>query len=335
MAGKRFTVSNVEVVYLSRSDLIDLGLSMKEVLRIIESVFRAHGEGEVVMPPKITLRFASGLGDANAMPAHVVPLGAAGIKWAAGFWKNPAKGLPSISAVIILNDPETGIPVAILEGGWITAMRTGAATGVGAKYLACEDSSILGILGAGFQASFQIEALAEVFELDKVRIGDIDCQKAQSLARRLSSELEIPVEAVDNPRTVVEGSDLVVTSTSSSEPIVESDWLKEGVFISAIGSLQEVSDDVVYQVEKVVVDNLDQTTHRGALARMYRLGKIDRGRIYAELGEIVAGKKVGRISSRERVLLVPIGMGSEDIGVAAYLYREAVKRGVGTQLPLF
>jgi alanine dehydrogenase len=308
---------------------------MKETLGIVESVFRAHGEGKVVMPPKITLRFASGLGDANAMPAHVVPLGAAGIKWAAGFWKNPEKGLQSISAVIILNDPETGIPTAILEGGWITAMRTGAATGVGAKYLARKDSSIMGILGAGFQASFQIEALAEVFELDKVKISDIDRKKAQNLAHRLSSELGILVEAVDNPRTVVEGSDLVVTATSSSEPIVEAEWLKEGVFISAIGSLQEVSDGVVCQVEKVVVDNLEQTAHRGALARMYHSGKINRRRIHAELGEIVAGKKTGRVSDGERILLVPIGMGSEDMGVAGHLYREAVKRGVGTRLSLF
>jgi alanine dehydrogenase len=307
---------------------------MKDALGIVESVFQCHGEGKVIMPAKITLHFASGLGDANAMPAHVVPLGSAGIKWAAGFWGNPELGLPSVSAVIILNDPETGIPIAILEGGWITAMRTGAATGVGAKYLARKDSSVVGIVGAGFQAPFQIEALAQVFKLERVKVNDLDQQKAENLARRSESKLGIPVEAVATARRAVEESDIIVTATSSSEPIVEADWLKAGVFIAAIGSLQEVTDDVVYRMDKVLVDNLEQTTHRGALARMFQSGKIDKNRIYVELGGIVSGKKRGRISDSEDILLVPIGMGSEDMGVAGHLYGKAIKRGVGTTLPL-
>ena len=331
--GRRLSLSGSEILYLSRSDLVDLDLSMKETLKIVESVFRAHGEGNVVMPAKITLHFASGRGDANAMPAHVVPLDSAGIKWAAGFWENPTKGLPSVSAIIVLNDPRTGIPIAVLEGGWITAMRTGAATGIGARYLARQDSSVMGIIGAGFQAYFQIEAIAQLFELDRVKVNDLDHQKSQDLARRVSSELGITVEAVDNPREVVESSDIVVTATSSSEPIVEVDWLKEGVFISAIGSLQEVEDDVVYQAEKVFVDSFEQTTHRGALAHMYQSGKIDRTRICAELGEVVAGKSEGRVSESEKILLVPIGMGSEDVGVAGHLYRKAMRKDVGTRLP--
>lgn len=322
-----------QIAYLSRSDLTGLGLSMKEALEIVESVFRAHGEGKVVMPAKITLHFAGGLGDANAMPAHVVPLDVAGMKWAAGFWKNPGRGLPSVSAVIVLNDPETGIPMAVLEGGWITAMRTGAATGIGAKYLARRDSSILGIIGAGFQASFQIKALAEVFKLKKVIINDIVLQKAQSLAYQTSSELGVSVAVVSSAQEAVEGSDIVVTATSCSQPIVEMEWLKRGVFVSAIGSLQEVSDDVVRRVDKVVVDSAEQTMHRGALARMYQSGKIDESRVYCELGEIVAGKMEGRISEDERILLVPIGMGSEDVGVAGRLYEEAVRRGAGKRLP--
>ncbi len=326
-------LSGIEVTYLSRSDLIGLGLSMKETLEIVDSVFRAHGEGDVVMPAKITLHFAGRLGDANAMPAHVVPLDSAGIKWAAGFWGNPAKGFPSVSAVIVLNDPETGIPIAVLEGGWITAMRTGAATGIGARYLARQDSSVVGIFGAGFQSFFQIEALAQVFELEKVKINDIDRRKTRNLASRVTSELGIASQESVVPREVVEGSDIIVTATSSSEPIVEADWLDEGVFISAIGSLQEVSDDVVYRVEKVFVDSLEQTMHRGALARMYQSEKIDRTRICAELGDVVAGKSEGRASESEKILLVPIGMGSEDVGVAGHLYRRALKKGVGTRLP--
>jgi ornithine cyclodeaminase/alanine dehydrogenase-like protein (mu-crystallin family) len=212
-------------------------------------------------------------------------------------------------------------------------MRTGAATGVGAKYLARPDSSVVGIIGAGFQAPFQIEALAEVFELGEVKVNDIDQQKAKTLARSATSKLGIAVEAVANPRKAVENSDIVVTATSSSVPIVEVEWLEEGVFISAIGSLQEVSDDVVNKVEKVFVDSIEQTMHRGALARLYESGRIDRARVYAELGEVVAGKRDGRISVDERILLVPIGMGSEDIGVAGELYRKALRKGVGRRLP--
>lgn len=326
----------IEVLYLGEKDVELTGLTMKETVEIIEKVFKAHGEGDAIVPAKITLDLqTTGKYDTwgNAMPSYIGPWKMSGIKWAGANWNNPKKhGLPSIFATVILTDPETFAPVAIMGGGWITAMRTGAATAVAAKYLARKDSEILCVVGAGYQARYQLSALNEVVEPREVRITDINKEKREKCAKEMGEKLDLRIEPVAAVEDAVKGADIVVTVTSADEPLVRYEWINDGCFICAVGSYQELEFRVIKSVNKIIVDHLEQTMHRGELAKWVAKGLISETDVYAELGDIVAGKKKGRESDEEKILCVPIGMGSEDTATSYRIYQIAKERGLGQKL---
>lgn len=326
----------IELLYLAEKDVQFTDLTMRDTVEIVERVFEAHGQGDAIVPPKISLDMqitAKYNTWGNAMPAYVGPWNVSGIKWAGANWNNPEKhGLPSIFATIILTDPETFAPVAIIGGGWITAMRTGAATAVASKYLARQDSRVLCIVGAGYQAGFQLSALDEVLNLDEVRIADKREQARERFAEDMAKKLGLNVNPVATMEDAVKGADIVVTVTSADEPLVHYEWLKDGCFICAVGSYQELQFRIVKSVDKIVVDHLEQTMHRGELAKWVSKGLLSERDVYAELGDIVAGKKKGRESDTEKILCVPIGMGSEDLAVAKRIYDISLEKGIGTKL---
>lgn len=326
----------LEILYLAEKDVELTGLTMKETVDIVERVFRAHGEGDVIVPSKISLDMkTTGKYNSwgNAMPAYVGPWGMSGIKWAGANWNNPKKhGLPSIFATVILTDPETFAPVAILGGGWITAMRTGAATAVAAKYLARRNARSLCIVGAGYQSRFQLAALKEVLKLQKIRVVDLRKDAREAVAREMSEKLSLEVSPVPTVEEGVRDADVIVTVTSADEPLVRYEWLKDGCFICAVGSYQELQFRVVKSMNKIVVDHLGQTMHRGELAKWVLKGLLSERDIYAELGDIVAGKRRGRELQDERILCVPIGMGSEDIAISKRIHELATEKGLGQRL---
>ncbi|UCF21442.1 MAG: ornithine cyclodeaminase family protein, partial [Gemmatimonadota bacterium] len=200
-----------KLLYLSREDVETVGLSMAEIIEALETMFLAKGKGEVEMPPKpgIHPRKDSFI---HAMPAYISSMGAAGIKWVSGYPSNVERDLPYISGLLMLNDPDTGIPIAVMDATWITAMRTGAATAVAAKYLARSDSTTLGVLACGVQGRSNLEALSCVFDLENVKAYDISSGIAQRYAVEMSEKFGVAVEVVPNPRDAVSGLDLVVTS---------------------------------------------------------------------------------------------------------------------------
>lgn len=319
---------------LSHKDLIEL-LNMKDAISTVESVFRAHGENKVVMPPKITLDLGE-LGSwpgynafINAMPAYIGTLDVAGMKWAGGFWENWKKSLPSVMGIIILINPKTGVPLAVMDGAYITALRTGAATAVGAKYLAVKDSSIIGLIGAGTQARFQLKALHELFNIREVRVFSRPVESAMRYVDEMHDELGLNLKKMDTVKEAVKGADIIVTATTSKKPFLTPEWLKLGSLTVAIGSYQEVRDEVPKRADKIVVDNLEQVKHRGSIRSMFERGYLTEKDIYGELGEIVAGKKRGRETDNEIILFVPIGMGSEDVGMAYLAFERAEKKGLG------
>ena len=171
-----------EILYLSRQDVEELALSMSEIIGALESMFRAKGEGKVEMPPKPGIHPRP---DAfiHAMPAYIPDQNAAGVKWISGYPENQKKGLPYITGLLILNDPETGFPIAVMDATWITAMRTGAATAVAAKYLARKESSTVGILACGVQGCSNLEALSCVFRIEEVKAYDIRPEAAETFAK--------------------------------------------------------------------------------------------------------------------------------------------------------
>ena len=331
----------VSFIYLSQEDVLATGIGMPEVMNIIEKVLALHDEGQINLPSKVILDLGEReRGRINAMPAYLAgEFEMCGIKWIAGFPPNPAKfGIPRAHALITLNSAETGVPVAIMDGTYISAMRTGAVSGVGAKYLANPDSEIVGIIGCGVQARTQIMAIkAAIPSVRLVKGYDVRTDASESFTKWVSEDLGLVAEVVGSPRDTVEGSDIIATVTVADEPIVKDAWLKEGSFFAHVGSYQEEEEAVVLNADKVVVDLWHEVLHRGTplLARMYEAGRIDETRIHANIGEIVRGKKPGRTRREERIFFSPLGLGSEDVGVATQVYQEAKQKGLGTTLKLW
>lgn len=330
-----------EFVFLSQSDILATGVGMVEALEETEKVLRLHGEGLVNLPAKVVLDLGEmERGRINALPAHVGgEYDACGVKWVAGFPKNPAKyGIPRANAIIVLNDSWTGMPLAVMDGTYISAMRTGAVTGVGAKYLARLNSSVVAMIGNGPQAYTQIQALANVLpQLEEVRAYDVSTPVSEKFATFVSNEIGLRGRCMESAREAVTGADVIVTVTVADEPIVKQNWLKRGYYFAHVGSNQEEEEEVILKASKIVVDDWESVLHRvtPSLAQMYMGGRLQKDSIYADIGEIIGGVKAGRETDDEDIFFSPIGMGSEDIALAHRVYCAAKAKGLGVSLSLW
>jgi len=313
---------------LARED-IKKCMDMPKCLEIVEQVLRAHGRGEVVMPPKLFLDMDHVSGWINAMPAYLVYQNTAGLKWAGGWAGNREKGLPYIMGEIFLIDAETGMLKSVLEGGYITDLRTGAATGIAAKYLAKEKSKTAAIIGAGNQGKMQLRALHHVFTLEEVRVTDISSEAMHRFVEEMHEELGIPIRKASDPQEAVLGADIIVTVTGADEILVRRDWISNGVFIASVGSYPEIDPEIILNADKLVVDNWAQNKHRGELVPLITKNVLAREDIHGEIGEVVAGYKPGRETEHEIIVACLIGLGSLDVACASHIYEEAQKNGMG------
>jgi ornithine cyclodeaminase/alanine dehydrogenase-like protein (mu-crystallin family) len=304
---------------------------MAEIIEALEAMFLAKGKGEVEMPPKPGIHPRE---DAfiHAMPAYIPSMGAAGIKWVSGYPANVERELPYISGLLILNDPDTGIPIAVMDATWITAMRTGAATAVAAKYLARRDSATLGILACGVQGRSNLEALSCVFDLEVVKAYDIVPEVAERYALEMSERHGVTVEVVGQPRDAVAGLDLVVTSgpiLKDPRPTIEAGWQSPGAFACPVDFDSYWQGAALREADRLATDDTAQL-------RYYRtVGYFrDTPEPYADLGEIVAGAKPGRTSADERTISINLGLALDDMATAILLYRRAKEAGIGRELAL-
>jgi len=256
-----------------------------------------------------------------------------GVKWVSGYPPNQAKGLPYISGLLILNDPETGIPKAVMDCTWITAMRTGAASAVSAKYLARPESSKIGMLACGMQGHTNLEAMNVVFPLKKVFAYDVDFHQAEHLADFADKTLGLEVEIVPDPRQAVSGCDIVVTSgpiLKTPHETIRAGWMDEGAFASLVDFDSYWSRNALKQADKWITDDLEQ----------YDYFKMEGGyfqncpQVCAELGELVTGKKSTRENQEERIFAVNLGLAMEDMAVAPLVFQCAIEMKIGTWLPL-
>ncbi len=318
------------MLYLSRADVEAVDLPMSDIIAALEAMFVEKGHGRVEMPPKPGIHTRK---DAfiHAMPAYIPSLSAAGMKWVSGYPGNQAKGLPYITGLLILNDPGTGVPISLMDATWITAKRTGAATAVAAKQLARSDSATAGIVACGVQGRSNLEALAAVFDLRHVKAYDIHPEIAQGFSREMAAQLQLDIEVVGTPRECV-GADLVVTSgpiLKNPNPVIEPGWLRPGAFASAVDFDSYWQGGALAEAEKLATDDFGQMEY------YRRQGYFSQTpRAYADLGEILAGKKPGRQSEEERTFCVNLGIALDDMATAIIIYREARKRGLGIELPL-
>jgi len=324
-------MDNRKLLYLSRSDVEAVGLSMQEIIDALLAMFKEKGEGKVEMPPKPGIHPGP---DAfiHAMPAYIPSAASAGIKWVGGFPENMKKGLPYISGLLIQNDTETGIPIAVMDCTWITAKRTGAATAVAAKYLARPGSSAVGILACGVQGRSNLEALCCLFDVRRVKAFDIAPGVSQKYAEEMSEILGVEIEPVTDPRDAVAGMDMVVTSGPILKhpfPTIEAGWLAPGAFASAVDFDSYWHGEALAEFDKIATDDLKQMQYYRDVGYFQTTPQA-----YADLGELATGQKPGRESDDERIIAMNLGLALDDMATSILIYNKAREKGIGVELPL-
>jgi len=261
----------------------------------------------------------------------------AGIKWIPSKPSNPQKyGLPRANALIILNDPETLFPLAVMDGTIVSAMRTGAASGVAAKYLALPGATTLGMVGAGVQMRTQAMAMKAVLpDLKAGKVFDLNQPKAKAFAAEMSQELGFPIQAAASASEACAGMDVFITATMSSFAYVEKDWYKPGTLHCEI-SFWDTPAEVLGSLDIIVCDDYHAVEHHGVdvAFRAVRDGHIRREQV-VDMGDIIIGKAAGRTSAGQKAIFNPIGMGIHDVSEAYRVYRNAKEGDIGRLLPLW
>lgn len=307
-------------------------LDMDLALAAAEDAFRAYGEGRVNMPPKSYLTLAHGdframYGEIFLPQAHIC-----GLKWVNVHPGNPARGLLTVMAKILLNEPDTGLEFADLDGTQVTNFRTGAAGGLAAKYLANPSASRLGLIGAGAQARTQVAAIVKVRPIEAIVVYDRHLDHARGFAEKIAAACGVQARPVATAMAAVQGMDIVVTTTPSTSPVVLQKWVSPGTHINAIGAdaagKQEL-DPAILKAAKVVVDDWAQASHSGEINVALAQGDIAQADIYGTLGEVVAGKKPGRQSPEEITVFDSTGLIIQDLALGYAVYLRAKERGLG------
>lgn len=320
------------LLYLSRGDVEELGIAVADIIRDLEAAFAAKGRGEVEMPPKPGIHPRP---DAfiHAMPAYLRSGDVAGLKWIAGYPDNPAHGLPYISGLLILNDAGTGIPLAVMDATWITAVRTGAATAVAAKYLARPDATRLGMIGCGVQGRSNLDALVAVQpRLAEVLAYDINPAAAQAYAEYARARHDLPVTVCRTPEDAVREADIVVTATPIRRhptPVIAAAWLRAGVFLCTLDFDSAVTPEAFAAADLLCSDDVAQLDHYreegyfgGVPARVI------------DLGAVVAGRTPGRPDAAARIISIHLGLALADVVTARRIYESAWAAGAGRELEL-
>ena len=315
---------------LSRREIEEF-LNIGDVLKAVEYSFKLKAEGKVIAPPKLYLNLPEYQGDFRAMPAYID--GSAGLKWVSVYPDNRRYNLPSVMATIILCDSKNGCPLAIMDGTYITAMRTGAAGGVAVKYLARRESSIIGMIGAGRQAETQLLAISQVLpRIDEVRVFDKQKDVSLRYVQEMATKLNINIRLAETTEEAAE-ADIVVTTTPSRKPIVKKEHIRTGTHINAIGAdakgKQELEVDLL-MAAKVIVDDIEQASHSGEINVPLSEGVIKVEDIYGTLGEVIANMKEGRGNDEEVTIFDSTGLAVQDIICAKLVYEKAKERKART-----
>jgi len=307
---------------------------IKEVIDWVEKAFYDYGNKNIQMPPKTYLYFKEYNGDLRIMPAFSSKLKMAGTKIVNVHPQNPEKRLLTIGAVIILNNIENGLPLALLDGIYPTGLRTGAAGAVAAKYLARKEAKTLGVVGAGQQAIYQIAAIIKVRDIKEIFVFDIRRGAVEKLTEALNKE-KIKIKNAELEETVKQ--DILVTTTPARKPFIKKEWILPGTHINAIGADavgKEELDPQILKKGKIVIDDWAQASHGGEINVPLKKGIIKKKDIYASLGEIVTKKKLGRKNAQEITIFDTTGSAIQDLYTANLIYRKAKRKGVGKQINL-
>jgi ornithine cyclodeaminase/alanine dehydrogenase-like protein (mu-crystallin family) len=322
------------ILYLTESD-VQQTINMVEAVDLAERGIQADAAGRVVGD-----KFYMDVGEAGFIKpfaGYLLGEKLAFVKTFSFFPGNPAQfGSSTTSSMVLLFDAETGLPVCLMEGRWVTALKTGASTAVTAAYLARPEAATVTIFGAGMLGRTHLRALIHRFSLRHAYILDILPQAAEAYVAELGSEMDFPVEAIplEERERAVRDADMVITVTTGDQPLVELDWLRPGAFVARLGSHQEIALDVITEVDKVVVDDWHYVRPRIPELRMLAQERgFGRDDIHAEWPDIVGGRRPGRESPDEVITYIALGIWGEYSAILPEIYRQAQALGLGQSLP--
>ena len=317
-------------------DQIQYLINMQDAVDSVEKTFAAYGRGEVINPTKVTLDLGESggwppyEGFFNAMPAYIGYQDNAGIKWVGGLLGHRKEAhLPFICGMILLADPKLGIFRAVMDGKYITNLRTGAQTAVALKYLFKGQKTIrIGLYGAGVQGHTQTEAISKVFDIEELRVYDVYRPAAEKFAADMKDVVKGKIILCDTAEEATD-ADALITVTQAHEPFLTDDMVKPGTVVFPMGSYKEVADDVILNSDAIVVDHIGQALHRGAMKALAAEGKLTVDSITATIGELVNGNRTIEDIASKRVICSPIGMGALDVALAYVAYERAKERHIG------
>ena len=323
-------MKRIELLYLSQEDVISTAMTMPETIAVVEDALREHGLGETENPPKPGVHPANAF--IHAMPGYLPRKKAAGLKWVSSFSGNTGLGLPPVMGLLILNDVQTGQPLAVMDCRWITAMRTGAVSAVSARYLAAKNSTVVGIIGAGIQGRYNLLALAAALpSLESVRVFDINPRTADGFVATLAGKLQLQFEIGKSPQEVIEGAHIIVTATGRlDQPIFKEKWISPGSLVLPVHH-RGWENRTLHKVDKFITDDWQQLKQAHEKVGGFN-GPLPQR--HTELGEIITGQKPGRENEMERIINFNYGLAIEDVAMASEIYTRAKAKGLGQILPL-
>lgn len=333
--------NHIQVKLISLEDIYRTKcFDLKQIIQIIEDALLAYSNNEILLPDKISQIFNEGLQTRiNCMPSTLLKESVCGVKWVSVFPNNPKLyNKQNVSGVILLSEIKTGFPFAIVDGTLITALRTACLGAIGAKYLARKDSSVYGTIGAGEQAKTHFLVMKTLFPNIKTcyvssrsnvsELGFVDVMKAKF------DDIEF-ITCKGDYDLVARNADIIVTAVSCQAPLLKADSIKPGAFYCHVGGWED-EYDVALKADKIVCDDWSSLKHRGSptIARMYEKGLLKDKDIYANLSDIISGKKVGRETESEFNYFNSIGLSFVDVAVANYFYKAVTSKGLGTDWSL-
>ena len=333
----------VDFHWYSQEDVLRAdGTDMPALIDVIEGAFRLKAAGEVINPHKVMLTWSDEPGTQErdgrimAMPAWVGgEWDVTGLKWIPSVPANPGRGLPRANAIVVLTSRETGLPLAIMDGTVISAMRTGAVTGVAVRHLARPGAATAGLLGAGVLTRTQLLALAATLPgLEEARVFDPNRARAEALVDGMAASVPFALRAAESEEDACRGADVIVPSTLAVEPTIRAGWVPEGGLVVLVSSYDGPED--LHDVTDLLV--ADDREHEATTETRYVKRLLDAGRArledVVELADVVSGAHPGRTSGAQRIVCSPVGLGMDDVVTAAWVHRKARERGLGTPLVL-
>lgn len=324
-----------DTLLLNESTIKSL-ITVSEINDIVDQTFQGLADGSIKNPSKVSLDLGETgnephyEGFMNAMPAYVGFQDIAGIKWVGGFQgERKQAGLPYITALTILLNPHLGTFLSVMEGSYISNMRTGAQAAIAIEYLKRKPSVSIGIFGAGMQARTTIQAIAERMTIDHLYVWNHRRPTAEKFKEDMNEFIQGDIEVTMDPAQACQ-AEVLITLTPAQEPLFKAEWVKPGTIVFPMGSFQEIEDELILKADRIIVDHVHQALTRGALKKLHGQGKLNEQSIDSTIGDHAQSQTAIDPKNQEIIICIPIGTGAMDVAVAYQVYQKAVKQNLGS-----